>query len=60
MFSTVLLGFWSRLFAAAFTAMAIWFGVRARNVQGALFCLLIAVLIAYGAAILRFLGMLKI
>ncbi|MDO3380344.1 hypothetical protein [Geoalkalibacter halelectricus] len=59
MFSTVLLGFWGRLIAAGLLLLAFWFGVRRRNFAGGVFCFLVAASIAYGAAILNFLGMLN-
>jgi hypothetical protein len=58
LFATLLLGFWGRLFAVIALGLSFWFGVRRRNFMTAAACFFLAVGLAYGAAVLRFIGIL--
>jgi hypothetical protein len=58
LFSTLLQGFWGRLFAVSFLLLSFWFGVRRRNfAMGAAFFAL-SLTFTYGAQFLRVLGLL--
>lgn len=59
LFATLLLGFWGRLIAVVFLALSFWFGVRRRNFMTAAACFFVSVILAYGAAVLRAVGILS-
>lgn len=58
LFATIFLGFWSRVFAVAFLALSFWYGIRRRNFIVGFWSFLVAGIIAYGAALFRFFGLL--
>lgn len=58
LFSTLLQGFWGRLLALAFLILSFWFGVRRRNFAMALSFFILALLVTYGAPLLKLLGLL--
>ena len=49
MFSTILHGFWSRLIFVVLVVSGFWIGVKMRNPVLAGICLILAVIVAYGA-----------
>jgi hypothetical protein len=58
LFSTLLQGFWGRLLALSFLVLSFWFGVRRRNFAVALAFFVLALLVTYGAPLLKILGLL--
>jgi hypothetical protein len=52
-FATVLSGFWSRVFACGFLALAWWFGVRKKMIHLGFLFLFFTFLIAYGSSIFK-------
>lgn len=57
LFNTLFNGFWARAMAVTFFLLAIWFGVRRQHMPlGALF-LVLALIVAYIAPLLRFSGL---
>ena len=58
MFSTMLEGFWGRMFAFLFLIMSFWFGVRRRNVMIGAGLFAMSLLITIGAPLLRLFGLL--
>ncbi len=59
LFATIFLGFWSRVFAFLLLGLSFWFGVRRRNFVMGFWMFLASGGIAYGAALLGFLGLLS-
>lgn len=59
LFATIFLGFWSRVFAVLLLGLSFWFGVRRRNFVMGFWMFLASGGIAYGAALLGFLGLLS-
>ena len=57
-FATVLQGFWGRLLALSFLVLSFWFGVRRRNFAAAAALFVLALLVTYGAPLLKLLGLL--
>ncbi len=57
LFVTVLEGFWAKMLAGVFLLMAFWFGVRRQRFQRGLIFFGLSCLVTYGAAILKFLGL---
>lgn len=53
LFSTILLGFWGRFFFVACILLALFFGMRRRDPRLATIFLGIAVMIAFGAGVLK-------
>ncbi len=58
LFSTLLQGFWGRLLALSFLVLSFWFGVRRRNFAAAAAFFVLALLVTYGAPLLKLLGLL--
>jgi hypothetical protein len=58
LFSTILEGFWGRLFAISFFVLSFWVGVKRRNFAAASAFFVLAILVTYGAPIFRFLRLL--
>lgn len=58
LFATLLQGFWGRTLAVLLLLLSFWFGVRRRNFMMGFWTFLLAGVIAYGAAILKFFGLL--
>ena len=58
LFSTLLQGFWGRLLALSFLLLSFWFGVRRRNFAAAAAFFVLALLVTYGAPLLKLLGLL--
>lgn len=58
LFSTLLQGFWGRLLALSLLLLSFWFGVRRRNFATGFAFFLLALLVTYGAPLLRMLGLL--
>ena len=59
LFSTLFLGLWSRLLAMSLLILAFWFGVRRRSFIMGFWCFAAATLLAYGGALLGFVGLLR-
>ena len=57
LFSTLLQGFWGRLLALSFLVLSFWFGVRRRNFAAAAAFFALALLVTYGAPLLKLLGL---
>lgn len=55
LFSTVLQGFWARLFAVIFFVLALYVGLRRQNIRGAVIFYIFAFLLAYAGGIYVFL-----
>ncbi len=58
LFANMLQGFWGRFFAFAFLGLSIWFSVRRRNFQVSIVFFALAAFIAFGAPVLRAVGLL--
>jgi len=58
LFSTLLQGFWGRLLAVSLLFLSFWFGVRRRNFAVAFGLFALALLVTYGAPLLKLLGLL--
>ncbi|TYO96779.1 hypothetical protein EDC39_11267 [Geothermobacter ehrlichii] len=58
LFATLFLGIWSRTFASLLLVLSFWFGVRRRNWILGFWTFVGAGSLAYGAAFMRFLGLL--
>jgi hypothetical protein len=58
LFSTLLQGFWGRLLALSLLILSFWFGVRRRNFAVAVSFFILALLVTYGAPLLKLLGLL--
>jgi len=58
MFATLFLGIWSRIFATLLLLLSFWFGVRRRNFMMGFWIFIFSGSLAYGAAIMRFFGLL--
>jgi hypothetical protein len=58
MFSTILEGFWGRLFAFIFLILSFWFGVRRRNIMIGVVLFGMSLLITIGAPLMRTMGLL--
>ncbi len=56
LFTTILEGFWARVFAGAFLFLTFWFGVRRQRFQIGLIFFALALLITYGSAIVTLIG----
>ena len=59
LFATLFLGIWSRIFATLLLTLSFWFGVRRRNLMMGFWTFVGAGSLAYGAAMMRFLGLLS-
>lgn len=57
LFSTVLIGFWGKSIAVVAVVVGCWFGIRARSLPMLLTCLFLAAVLAYGAPLLRMIGL---
>jgi len=58
LFATILQGFWGRLLACSFLFLSFWFGVRKRNFAMATLYFGLALLVTFGAPLLKLLGLL--
>ena len=59
LFATLFLGIWSRIFATLLLLLSFWFGVRRRNFMMGFWIFILSGSLAYGAAVMRFVGLLS-
>lgn len=57
-FSTILNGFWCRLFAVLFLGLSIWFAFQRRNVRASIVYFVVMLFFAYGHSLLSALKLL--